>query len=386
MDKYPLVLVGGPPHSGKSVLVSNLTNELRRRGRAHYVLRIAPDGEGDWIAKLPKAQVDELRIKGGYTETYFRLSLETLQNARYPLIVDVGGRPNERDLILWKYCTHAIVLIGHSNSETWPTDCDSCEKHRAKWLGIANDLSMEVVADCTSLLHAVPNITDVGSPLKLTLSGLDRGATIADRAFGTLVDRLESIFIWSDQHLSNKAMADCSLPSDCFFDFQHWLEVQTSGSRMEWIPADLEALSRSLPENAMAIYGRAPLWAYGAAASSGGDSGPIIFDTRLGWVALPEIQSLPEGTFSTTKCQTGWVPTLKKHNDCWVLKLGTESQMLDIQNPDGLIIPEIPNGVRLVISGRLPNWLLMAIARKTMQTARSLAVYWCITRNWIGQL
>ncbi len=56
MELFPAILVGGPPHSGKSVLTYSLTQALRRRGVDHYVLRAAPDGEGDWANSPPSLQ------------------------------------------------------------------------------------------------------------------------------------------------------------------------------------------------------------------------------------------------------------------------------------------------------------------------------------------
>ena len=48
MAHFNAILIGGPPHSGKSVLTYSLTQTLRQQGIDHYVLRACPDGEGDW--------------------------------------------------------------------------------------------------------------------------------------------------------------------------------------------------------------------------------------------------------------------------------------------------------------------------------------------------
>jgi hypothetical protein len=48
MQRFPAVMIGGPPDCGKSVLMYNLFRTLRERGVQHYALRAAPDGEGDW--------------------------------------------------------------------------------------------------------------------------------------------------------------------------------------------------------------------------------------------------------------------------------------------------------------------------------------------------
>jgi len=47
MNQFPALMIGGPPHSGKSVLAYSLTQALRARQIDHYLLRACPDGEGD---------------------------------------------------------------------------------------------------------------------------------------------------------------------------------------------------------------------------------------------------------------------------------------------------------------------------------------------------
>jgi len=40
MNPFPAVVIGGPPHSGKSVLTYLLTRQLRALRVEHYVLRL----------------------------------------------------------------------------------------------------------------------------------------------------------------------------------------------------------------------------------------------------------------------------------------------------------------------------------------------------------
>ena len=55
LNQLPAVLIGGPPHSGKSVLIYSLSQALRARGVAHYALRACPDGEGDFSNETDQA-------------------------------------------------------------------------------------------------------------------------------------------------------------------------------------------------------------------------------------------------------------------------------------------------------------------------------------------
>src|SRR5436305_1318113 len=47
VNLLPAILVGGPPHAGKSVLFYRLTQALRARGLDHHAIRACPDGEGN---------------------------------------------------------------------------------------------------------------------------------------------------------------------------------------------------------------------------------------------------------------------------------------------------------------------------------------------------
>ena len=62
MELFPAVLIGGPPNSGKSVLTYNLTQALRERGIQHYVVRAAPDGEGDWVSEADRSLVRTILV------------------------------------------------------------------------------------------------------------------------------------------------------------------------------------------------------------------------------------------------------------------------------------------------------------------------------------
>lgn len=91
--EFSAVLVGGPPHSGKSVLTYSLTQALRQRQVSHYVLRACPDGEGDWSMESPPDTVRLLRNKGLFTDQWVDQICRDLQQRHLPLLVDVGGRP-----------------------------------------------------------------------------------------------------------------------------------------------------------------------------------------------------------------------------------------------------------------------------------------------------
>ncbi len=67
MKNYlPILLIGGPPNAGKSVLFHSLSSALHRQNIRHYALRACPDGEGNWTQESDRTTAGQLRsrIKG----------------------------------------------------------------------------------------------------------------------------------------------------------------------------------------------------------------------------------------------------------------------------------------------------------------------------------
>src|SRR6266436_8961822 len=111
VNLLPAVLIGGPPHAGKSVLTYSLTQALRKRRIAHFVIRACPDGEGDWSQEIDQAMVRHMRVKGQWTATFVENICTTLERRHFPLLVDIGGRLEVWQTILLQHCTHSLLLL-----------------------------------------------------------------------------------------------------------------------------------------------------------------------------------------------------------------------------------------------------------------------------------
>src|SRR5947209_10561543 len=94
----PAVLIGGPPHSGKSVLFYSLTLALRERNITHHAIRACPDGEGNWSQEIDQAMVHELRIKGKWTDTFAERICRDIKQRLVPMLIDMGGLPQASQL------------------------------------------------------------------------------------------------------------------------------------------------------------------------------------------------------------------------------------------------------------------------------------------------
>src|SRR5438094_269249 len=111
VNTLPAVLIGGPPHAGKSVLFYSLTHALRQRGIRHHAIRACPDGEGNWTQESDAETVSQIRIKieGDWPDDYVKRICLDLEHRCLPLLVDVGGKPKESQMCILRQCTHSLL-------------------------------------------------------------------------------------------------------------------------------------------------------------------------------------------------------------------------------------------------------------------------------------
>ena len=95
VNLFPAILFAGPPHSGKSVLAYQVSQALLERGVQHYLLRAAPDGEGNWFLAGGGGRQRLLRAghKTGYSPAFVRRIQQAIAARPLPLLVDAGGLP-----------------------------------------------------------------------------------------------------------------------------------------------------------------------------------------------------------------------------------------------------------------------------------------------------
>lgn len=367
MSLFPAILIGGPPHSGKSVLVYSLTQALRARGVTHYALRACPDGEGDFSNETDQAVIRLIRRKGAFSDAFNTRVTDYLRQRRLPLLVDVGGRPTDDQIAPFALCTGAILLIGDRPDEParYATD-------RAAWLAILERAGVPLLADLRSDLHGVNRLDDLSPIITGTLAGLERGQSATGPAFEALIDRLAADF--GSAPLDPEQLHRAAAPPHA-----RLVEVEAPSPALgvrgaRWQPGDLPGLAEAVPTGEpVAVYGRAPNWVYTCLALHAMPAEVWLFDVRQGWMTPPPLPH--DGAMDLPARQSGWSYTVEPHpNYTWV-ELITTAQYLDPTLPEGLPLPAQLRGNGLVLSGRMPNWLLSAAARRLTPGFGWLAVY-----------
>lgn len=344
MALFPAVMIGGPPHSGKSVLAYSLTQALRQKGIAHYVLRAYPDGEGDWANEADQQVVRQIRVKGQGTPQWIDFICRDIANRHLPLIVDVGGRPTAWQEAVFNHCTHAILLTPDSATHQ-------------EWQAFTGKYGLQVVADLHSSLTGGDLIQGETPCLSGQISGLERGLTAQGPLFQALVDRLATLFDYAEAELRQAHMA--AAPTELVIELSRM--GQPLGSSHErwhyWLPTDLPALLAYLPANTpLALYDRGPNWLYAAVARHLFPAELYQFDSRLGWVASPQLKvsSTPNPTL---------VAHLADFDTHRQVEFTLAAPYLDYAEAEGLTVPGLPRTSGLIISGKLPLWLWTAVGR-----------------------
>jgi CRISPR-associated protein Csx3 len=355
MRFLPAVLIGGPPHAGKSVLAYSLTQALRRRDVAHYVLRAYPDGEGDWSNEAETETVRTLRVKGQGTPAWIACVCRDIDRRHLPLIVDVGGQPTPWQEAVFDHCTHAVLLTRDGAS------------HR-RWQEMMARHGVPLLADLRSSLAGKDSVDESQAVLRGTLRDLHRHALARGPALDALVGRLARLFAYTPAELRRAHLANAPVEITVELDrLKRALGI--GGDPVVWepysLPGAIEYLPRGVP---LALYGRGPNWLYAALALLAYPAQLWLFDVRLGWVLPPRISQ--GHTASGAALQVA----VQRETDRTHLAFSLPRAYIDWLEAQDLCVPPVLSEEGVVLSGKLPHWLITGIAL-AYHHARWLAVY-----------
>jgi CRISPR-associated protein Csx3 len=352
MRLFPAVVIGGPPDVGKSVLTYNLSQRLREQGIQHYVLRAAPDGEGDWTSQADQSLVRTILVPESWTPAFVEGVCRDLARRHLPLIVDAGGRPTDWQVAIFDQCTHAILLA--------PARYPQAEQEaHGFWLDLFARHNLLLLADLDSDLGGVSRVTAIHPYLRGVIANLERGRPATGPVFEALVERLARLFAYDADELRRTHLNATPVETVVELDrLARTLGVSFDAEKATWevgqLPQVLEYLPASTP---LGLYGRGPNWLYAALALHAHPGAFYQFDVRLGWIAPPVL------TINPVSSSRVLVALLLDRPDHTRLALSLPGGYLDYSQAEGLRLPPLPAGKGTVLSGKLPLWLWTALAR-----------------------
>ncbi len=347
----PALLLMGPPHSGKSVLAYHLARTLRERGIAHFLLRTAPDGEGNWFYEGPPKAVIPLRLtaKGNYTPQLVQRMLDIIRRRHLPLLVDMGGKPRGTQWDVLRACTHGVLLY-------------RTVEERDAWLTRIRQAGLPLVAVLQSHLFGPDRILRASPCLEGVISGLDRRRPQLGETFEALVRRVVALFRAREADL--EAFHARTAPRGFTFLSERAL-AQALGKPLPpwWEPEDIPRLLPYLPQDPVALYGRGPTWLAAAVAAHLAPRPMTIFDAHFGWVRVPDLTPDARAPLA--------LEVVEAHGAVW-LKMQPRAFLF----PQDLPRPSLPSEASTVILwGKLPRWVYAAYARALAPQVPRLAVW-----------
>lgn len=357
---FPAILIGGPPKSGKSRLSHRLQEALRQRGVMHYLLRANPDGEGNWRYSSRPDLATTLRNQvkvpwrdtaEGYADTLAR----DIERRHLPLLVDLGGKVSDENHKIAAQCSHAIVIASE------PADL-------LQWRTFAESHGLVLLAELRSELHGVQQIVDDGSTLRGVISGLDPAMSSDGICFDMLVKRVATVLDYATEDLERAHWAQIMV--DLPLNLERAIPPLPAhlGEGQPWQVEELAVLLENLPEGgSLGLYGRAPGWLYSALAAFAAPQPVVLFDVRLGWVTPPLLTNGNQPDPRLTWQQADTVDSVQ-------LRFNVSGGLLELEEANGLPVP--PQRRRgVILDGKLPNWLVVALARHYRQSAAWIAHY-----------
>jgi CRISPR-associated protein Csx3 len=344
--QFPAIIVGGPPHSGKSVLTYSLTQALRQRDVDHYVLRACPDGEGDWNMESEPKTVRLLRNKGRFTDVFVTRVTRDLEGRHLPLIVDVGGRPTPDQQRIFGYCTHAVLLASD------PAMLDT-------WRGMMEGQGVTVIAELVSTLEEPETIFSRTPVLRARIAGLRRFEMAEGEVIDALVERVAAIFAYAQEELRESHLR--AAPAELTVEIDRLgRTLNLLNAKERWEPAAMRPLLEYLPSHEpLAVYGRGPGWLYATLAAYTLPAPFWQYDARLGWV---KPVTLHRRGADITTWPIGW-RVLPDGGSAPILEAVLHVAYVDYAEMDGAVVPDIDVSNGLIISGKLPHWVLTGLVR-----------------------
>lgn len=399
------IVIGGPPHSGKSVFIEALTQNLDKDNT--FSFSAAPDGEGPWLQRhYDDPDVVKLRQKGKFTPEYVADRKKKINDWEGPLmIIDVGGRTSEENAQMIEGATHAIILAGDLSKV-------------AEWRDFFEENNIEVIAKLHSHYQGKKDIQrPVESGENRIVSSvhyLERGESAADRetinqVAGLITGMVEGNVAYKQAHEGENANPFELSISDVFKDLpSETIErtINTLDGQQKTIQ-NKQILRSAIPqiyEKALS-YDAQPAWLSGPVNSWEAIALAMAFeeagstDVRLrspdGFVSvrnLPEVEELDTKWWMEPRQQgeMDGKPIYVVHNTAHV-----SNNPISPADLESMTVPKLPEDAIVVISTQGPNWLKASIAAGYRDKVAGIAAFqpgegstiaWAADKNNLGKI
>jgi CRISPR-associated protein Csx3 len=358
------VAIGGPPHSGKTVLLAVLRSLLPRD--KFVVVEGAPDGEGitGWSFEGDSELVRAVRRKGKFLEEFVAWVVDSVRNSTMPItLVDLGGMlvaedgsfsptgqrltpQNER---IVRECDGLIVIANPSYAEV-----------AARWAAEGERLGAKPIAILESVLKdAEDEVCEAGIPLRARITKLERENPPVGSLTARAVAQLLVSLAGEGSQADGSEAADVNFPR---LAEALNLPVRNGGPDRDWLPGIIPQLvafvaAATAGRDAVNLWGNCSAGFPYHALACGLSQRVRYFDPKVGgYVALPDVEPSGEGSQVLD-----W--RVEDRDDYSFVEFVIPRQIFPVGNLPLVIPPAVPTHKGVVLSGKGPWWLIGTICR-----------------------
>lgn len=346
------IIVCGPPHSGKSVFISNLVKLLP----SGYYVRINAngDGEGTWSNNPDQDEVRATRIKGTNSEEDFKRWVKQIECANQDIVlVDIGGRLQDDKAPLFEACD-SFIIVSNSDEmiEEW---IKFGTKHGCSCIG--------TVLSGLGDLHE--SIISYEPFVRGTMSGLERGHNIdGSKLLRAIADSIVSLSDFKGyEKQSDSGVIDMYDLGIKLGMSRHWktnsgVEVHNVWYQPEKAISihDYMTTFYHRGEN-YRIYGARALWASCLIASclSNDDA------TNIEVYGITTKSYIPVSKVRVGSEIKGDISVTVKEGSDYTLVSVVLPTLFNPKDLKDVVLPSIDTNKKLLLSGKIPSWVAISI-------------------------
>ena len=348
----------GPPHSGKTVFIANLIDKMPTN--AYTIIRACPDGEGTWSNNKNQKEIEIVRKKGKFTDSFINNACQAIDNQTNEIVlVDVGGVISKENKQVFQHCDSFVVL---SNNE----------EKKNEWLQFGQSLGLDCVGCIDSRLEGQEEIYSKEPYLQGKIVGLKRGellnkSTVIESLVSDIIQKSKYAEKDEIQHkdIKETMIDDTELGFELGYGKELITEDGTAIKKVKWTSEALPQIYKNIqtkiksnqPIKINGVRANFVLGAICKALKQQGAKDVSIYDARKSeYIPIKEITK-KKGLKQTE----GLAYNIIENKENLFMDIDLTKEQYSLEDYEKCVLPEIKENKNLYLSGRMTHWLLASI-------------------------
>ena len=339
------VIICGPSHSGKSVLIANLVRFMP--SDSYLRINANGDGEGTWSNNQDQQEIIRVRTKSANTPEKFAIWTDNIKKAFQDIvIIDIGGKLQDDKIPLFEAADTFVVLSSDpSMIAPWK---DFGELHGCRCIATVESYldggHDEIVCRESHFIHA-------------RLSGLERGNNLLE---STVIKSLAELIVRISGYRRNTFIDFSKIGESigCSMDWTTNEGIRVTHSHFNSVHGPLiydYLTALGLMNHRCKIFGLKANWVAAIASMALGKYNQVFFfDERTG--VFRPVVSIPKVPLDSSFER--WI--VEEGKDYVCLSQNNNWSPLETKESD-ITVPVLDENKPLFLSGRFPIWIVASI-------------------------